>query len=89
MVFGQIVDEFCRSWNNYKSNDRKFQRLEPCMQEHLFNHFSLTGHNQFLGDVSITSIGKTDSSDPLWREDYCRQTLKTMVPHGPNIEGSV
>ena len=89
MVFGQIVDEFCRSWNNYKSNDRKFQRLEPCMQEHLFSHFSMADHDGFLNDVFITFIDKTDPSDPLRREDYRRQTLKTMVPYGLNIEGSV
>ena len=86
---GQTVDEFRRRWNNYKSNDRKFQRLEPCMQEHLFSHFSMAGHNGFLNDVSITFIDKTDPSDPLRREDYWRQTLKTMVPYGLNIENSV
>ena len=32
--FGQTIDEFCGRWKNYKSNDRKFQRIEPCMQEH-------------------------------------------------------
>ena len=31
----QTVDEFRRRWDNYKSNDRKFQMFEPCMQEHL------------------------------------------------------
>ena len=86
---GQTVDEFRRRWNNYKSNDRKFQRLEPCMQEHLFSHFSMAGHNGFLNDVSITFIDKTDPTDPLRREDYWRQTLKTMVPYGLNIEDSV
>ena len=30
-------------------------------------------------DVSITFIDKTYPSDLLWREDYWRQTLKTMV----------
>ena len=37
---GQTVDEFCWQWNNYKSSNRKFQRLEPCLQEHLFSLFS-------------------------------------------------
>ena len=41
-----------------------------------------------MSDVSITIIDKTDPSDPLRREDYWRQTLKTMVPCGLNIEGS-
>ena len=86
---GQTVDEFRRRWNNYKSNDRKFQRLEPCMQEHLFSHFSMAGHDGFLNDVSVTFIDKTDPSEPLRREDYWRQTLKTMVPYGLNIEDSV
>ena len=36
----QTVHEFRRTWNNYKSNDRKFLRLESYMQEHLFSHFS-------------------------------------------------
>ena len=86
---GQTVVEFHRRWYNCKSNDRKFQRLEPCMQEHLFSHFSMTGHNRFLNDVSITFIDKTDPSYPLQREDYWRQMLKTMVPCGLNIEDNV
>ena len=68
----QTVDEFRRRWNNYKSNDRKFQRLETCMQEHLFSHFSLTGHDEFLNYDSITFIDKTDPSDSLRAEDYWR-----------------
>ena len=38
--FGQTVDKFRRRWNNYKSNETKFQRLEPCIQQHLFSHGS-------------------------------------------------
>ena len=34
----------------------------------------------------ITFIDKTDPSDPVQREDYWRQTLKTMVPYGLKIE---
>ena len=49
------------------------------MLEHIFSHFSVAGHNRFLTEVSITFIDKTDPSDPLQREDYWRQTLKTMV----------
>ena len=49
----------------------------------------MAGHDGFLKDVSITFIDKTDPSDPLRREDYCRQTLKTMLPYGLNIEDSV
>ena len=86
---GQTLDEFRRRWNNYKSTDRKFQRFEPCMREHLFSHFSMAGHDGFLNNISMTFINKTDPSDPLEREDYWRQTLKTMVPYGLNIEDSV
>ena len=43
----------------------------------------------FLEDVSLTFINKTDPSDPLKREDYWRSTLKIMAPFGLNIEESV
>ena len=57
------------------------------MQKHL--HFPMAGQEGFLNDVSIALIEKTDPSDPLRREDYWRQTLKTMVVYGLNIEVSV
>ena len=59
------------------------------MQQHLFDHFCDSDHSDFLSDVSITFIDKTDPSDPLKREDYWRRTLKTMLPYGLNIEDSV
>ena len=86
---GQTIDTFRHRWNNYKSNDRKFQRSEPCMQEHLSRHFSSLGHNGFLNDISVTFIDKTDSSDPLQCENFWRETLTTMAPYGLNIEDSV
>ena len=79
---GQTVNEFRGRWNNYKSNDRKFQRLETCTQEHLSSHFSLADHDRFFNDVSITFIDKTDPTDPLRREDYWRQTLKQWFRSG-------
>ena len=48
---GQTIDTFRHRWNNFKSSDTKFQPSEPCMQEHLFRHFSSPGHNGFLNDV--------------------------------------
>ena len=51
-------------WNNYESNNRKYQHLESCMKEHLFELFNDEGHHGFLEDVSTTFIDKTDSSDP-------------------------
>ena len=59
------------------------------MQEHLFRHFSSPGRNGFLNDVSITSIDKTDPSDPLKRENYCKRTLNIKTRFGFNIEDSV
>ena len=86
---GQTIDDFRFRWNNYKDNNRKYQRSETCMQEHLFRHFLSSGHNGFLNDVSITFIDKADPSDPLKREDYWRRALKTMAPFGLNIEDRV
>ena len=48
-----------------KSNDRIFQRIEPYMQEHLFSYFSMTDHDGFLKDVSITLIDKANLTDPF------------------------
>ena len=59
------------------------------MQQHLFSHFCTSGHAEFLDDVSITFIYKTDPPDPLKREDYWRGTLKTMGLFGLNIEESL
>ena len=72
-----------------KYNDRIFQRLEPYMQKHLFSYFSMTDHDGFLKDVSITLIDKANLTDPLRTENCWRQTLKTMVSYGRDIEDSV
>ena len=70
-------------WNNYKNNSSKYQDDGTCMQ-HLFEHFSEEGHHSFLN-----YIDKTDPSNPLQRENYKRNTLKTMAPWGLNIEDCV
>ena len=44
---GQTIDDFRFRRNNYKDNNRKYQRSETCMQEHLFRHFSSPGHMDF------------------------------------------
>ena len=86
---GQTVDKFRFRWNSYKSNCRKHQCGETCMQQHLYEHFCSSNHNCFISDVSVTFIDKTDPSDPLKREDYWRSTLKTMAPFELNFEESV
>ena len=67
---GQTTDNFNGRWNNYKSKSKSFKRGEKSMQEHLYKHFESEGHNEFLDDVSITLIDKTDSSNPTKRENY-------------------
>ena len=69
-TWGQTVDEFRFRWSNYKSNCRKHQRGETCMQQYLCEHFCSSNHNCFISDVSVIFIDKTDPSDPLKREDY-------------------
>ena len=57
-------------------------------QKHLYDHFTEKYHEGFLQDVSITFIDKTDPSDPLKREKYWRNTLKTLAPDSLNISES-
>ena len=61
---GQNVDDFHSRWNNYKSNDRKYLVGEPCMQEHIFEHFNSECYTVFLENVSVTFIDKTDLQNP-------------------------
>ena len=51
-------------------------KLHFLCSEHLFSHFLMAVHEEFLNNVSITFIDKTDPSYPLQRKDYWRQTLK-------------
>ena len=82
-MHASAVDEFRLRWNNNKMNDRKGQ---TCMQQHWFEHFATEGHCSFLEDVTIIFIGKTDPKDLNRREHYWRDTRKTMVPLGLNVE---
>ena len=86
---GETTDQFRLIWNNYKSNDRKFKRGEPCMQEHLYEHFYSDGHNSFLEDGAITLIDKTDGRDPKNRENYWMRFLKTLALDVLTIEDCV
>ena len=85
----QAVDSFQLRWNNYKCNCHKHAKGELVNQQHLYDHFILEDHTQFVNDVSIIFIDKTDPFDPLKRECYWRQTLKTLVPYGVNTSESV
>ena len=83
---GQTTDNFRGRWNNYKSKSKSFKRGEKRIQVHLHKHFESEGHAEFLDDVSITLIDKTDGSNPIKRENYWMQTLKTYAPYGLVVE---
>ena len=53
-LVGLTIEKFRFRWNNYKSNCRKHQRHETCIQQHLYEHFCNTGHKDFKSDVWIT-----------------------------------
>ena len=76
---GKTVDEFRYRWNNYKNNSRNYDCNQPCMQRHLYEHYSSAGHCGFLEHLAIILIDKTDPSDSLKREDYWRRTRHHMV----------
>ena len=86
---GETTDAFQKRWDNYENNARKFLRVKHCMQQHLFEYFQSPRDTGFVGDVCITFIDKTDPFIPTKREDYWRQTLKTLALQGLNIEESV
>ena len=66
---GETTYLFCNRWDNYKDNTRKFDRKEPCMQEHLYKHFQMEGHKGFLNEASVTFIDKIDGKDPKKEKD--------------------
>ena len=84
---GQTAEEFRLTWNNSKSNDLKCQKLEPYMQQHLFEHFNGEGHHCFLDKIFIIF---TDPSEPSKRENYWSSIIiKTMAPWVLNAEDGV
>ena len=60
-----------------------------CTQEHLYELFCDSEHSGFLNDVSVTFIDKTDSTNPLQRENFWMHTLKTLAPYDLNIKENV
>ena len=86
---GQTVDSFRFRWNSYKCNCYKHAKGKSVKQQRLYDHFMLEDHAQFVNDVSIIFIDKTDPTDPLNREQYWRQTLKTLIPYDLHVSESV
>ena len=52
------------------------------MQERLCKHFESEGHTEFLLDVSITLIDKTDGSNLTKRKNYWMRTLNPIQVWG-------
>ena len=44
------------------------KKANTVLQKHLFQHFDLAGYTNFLEDVSLALIDKTDPRDPAERE---------------------
>ena len=65
---GQSTENFRGRWNNFKSKSKSFKRGEKCIQELLYKLFESEAHAEFLDDVSIALIYKTDGSNPTERE---------------------
>ena len=55
----------------------------------IFHNFNSESYTDFLENVSVRFIDKTDSQNPEKRENYWIHTLKTMVPWGLSILNSV
>ena len=56
------------------------------MQKYLHDHFLSEDHDGLVNNVVIIFIDKTDPSDPERREEFWRTKLRTLAPHGLNIE---
>ena len=82
---GKTTDNFHGKW--YKTKGSK--RGEKCMQEHLCKFFESEGHTEFLDDVLITLIDKTDGSNPTKRAKYKIQIFKTFAPYSLNVVDSI
>ena len=67
---GKTTDNFRGRWNNYKFKCKSSKTGKKCIQEHLYKHYESEGHTEFLDDVSITLIDKTDGSNRTKRENY-------------------
>ena len=61
---GQTVDAFKSPWNNHKGNARNYERGQHCLQKHLHEHFDLSSHTNFMQDVRVTLLKKTDARNP-------------------------
>ena len=63
---GKTVDKIRSIWNNYKTDTRNAasRNIESCKQQFLQNHFLQDNHHEFLEDVAVTLVDKTQASAP-------------------------
>ena len=59
--------------------------MKNITQKFLQNHFLQPDHKDFLKDVEVRLINKTQGFDPTKREFYWMRTPKTLYPDGLNI----
>ena len=81
---GSTANCFRYRWKNFKCNDRKCARGEACLQDYLFEYFNSERHYEFLYDISVILIDKTDAKNRIKREQYWRHTLIKLAPRGRN-----
>ena len=86
LVVPQIASDIVGTIINVMTENMQEVRL-VCKNIY-FNILIVKGimHNGFLHDVSVTLIDKINAKNPIKREDYGRHTLKTLAPHGLNVE---
>ena len=84
LVVPQIVSDIVGTITNVMTENLQEGRL-VCKNIFL-NILIVKGHNGFLHDVSVTLINKTDAKNPIKQDHYWQHTLKTLPPHGLNVE---
>ena len=69
---GKTIEHFRRRWNNYKSTTRNAEsgNIKNVTQKFLQNHLLQPDHKDFLKDVEVRLIDKTQGFDLTKREFY-------------------
>ena len=75
---GKTVKMFRSRWNNYQT-DAESGNMGSCKQQFLQNQFLQDNFHEFLVDVEVILIDKTQVSDPTKRECYWMKILKICI----------
>ena len=78
---GKTTHHFRCRWNNYKSKGRKAEggKMENVKQKFLQSHFLQPDHKDFIKDVEVRLIDKTQGSDPTKQKFYWMRTLNLFI----------